>query len=107
MGKIVTVPEKRLFLLFEMMTTGLVFEISFPKTGSRTARYISPLLIFIPSLQINGFKLFCKRLALLFSCFITFFKDFLQFLVLNLCNPPLKSFSHKLAFFFFFFLFFF
>src|SRR4030042_3414576 len=103
MGNMVTVPEKRLFLLFEMITTGLVFEISFPKTGSRAARYISPLLIFIPSLQIDGFKLFCKGLGLLFSCLITFFKDSLQFFVLNPCNPPLKSFSNKLAFFLWFY----
>src|SRR4030042_3006847 len=99
MGKTVTVPEKSLFLSLETTTTGLVLEISFPTTGSRTARQISPLLIFIPSLQVGRFEFFGNGLTLLVSNFITFFQHFLEFFVLDPFNSFFPGFSDEMAFF--------
>src|SRR3972149_4129953 len=97
MGKMVTVPENALFLSFETMTTGLVFEISLPRVGSRAARYISPLLIFIPSLQIGCFKLFCYKVAFFFASLISFLEGLLSFLTLNLLHPVLQGFGDELT----------
>src|SRR4030042_5545815 len=97
MGKMVTVPENALFFAFETMTTGLVFEISLPRVGSRAARYISPLLIFIPSLQIHCFKLFCYKMAFFFASFVSFFEGLLSFLTLNLLDPVFQRFGDELT----------
>src|SRR4030042_6284727 len=97
MGKMVTVPENALFLSFETMTTGLVFEISLPRAGSRAARYMSPLLIFIPSLQIGCFKLFCYKMTFFFASLISFLEDLLRFLMVNLLDPVLQGFGDELT----------
>src|SRR5210317_1700956 len=98
MGRIVTVPEKALFLSLETMTTGRVFEISLPTTGSKDAIQMSPLLIFIPALQIGGFKFSCDGLAFPFSRLIAFLQHLLQFLFFYFLNSFSQGLGNKSAF---------
>src|SRR4030067_967181 len=93
----VTVPENALFLSFETMTTGLVFEISLPRVGSRAARYISPLLIFIPSFQINCFKFICYKVAFFFATLVSLLEGLLSLLTLNLLDPVFQGFGDELT----------